>query len=119
VRGQACREAVYVHTDGGEEPMTFADAAEHDNSMTPAHMSSPANYQAPWSPGMQGNVTFSPMAPASPEGNYGYQSPAYAPQSPARGFSPQSPSYRCVADVRLSRSCLALGTWACPAAAWH
>lgn len=98
-RKQACRDAVYVHHDQGDEPITFADAAEQDNSMTPAHMASPANFQAPWSPGMQGNVTFSPMAPTSPDVNYGYQSPAYAPQSPGRGssFSPQSPSYRLLA----------------------
>ena len=93
---QACRDAVAVHQDQGEEPITFADTADQENSMTPVHMASPANFQAPWSPGMQGNVTFSPMAPSSPEASYGYQSPAYAPNSPARGasFSPQSPSYR-------------------------
>ena len=91
---EACKEAIPVHHDGTDEPMTFADAGEDAaNAMTPAHMQSPANFQAPWSPGMQGDVTFSPMAPASPDANFGYQSPAYAPQSPGRGFSPQSPSY--------------------------
>eukprot|EP00918_Siedleckia_nematoides_P000103 GHVU01000221.1.p1 GENE.GHVU01000221.1~~GHVU01000221.1.p1 ORF type:complete len:792 (+),score=161.25 GHVU01000221.1:250-2376(+) len=91
---EACKDAIPVHGDAGDEPMTFAQD-EDQNSMTPAHMQSPATFQAPWSPGMSGDVTFSPMAPTSPDGNYGYQSPAYqAPQSPARGnFSPQSPSY--------------------------
>ena len=69
-----------VHADGGDEPMTFAQE-ENENAFTPVHMQSPAQFQAPWSPGMSGDVTFSPMAPTSPDANYGYQSPAYqAPQ---------------------------------------
>ena len=54
--------------------MTFTEAGEDGNSMTPVHMMSPAGFNAPWSPGMSGDVTFSPMAPASPaDGKYGYQ----------------------------------------------
>ena len=69
-----CRDAIAVHQDGGDEPMTFAETGEEGNSMTPAHIQSPANFQAPWSPGMAGDVTFSPMAATSPDGgNYGYQ----------------------------------------------
>ena len=91
---EALQEAVPVHADGTDDPIAFHNAHDDDpNNMTPLHHASPAQFNAPWSPGIQQDVTFSPMAPMSPAANYGHQSPAYQPAGGQPGYSPTSPSY--------------------------
>ena len=82
---EACNEANAVHHDASDEPMTFTEAGEDVNSMTPVHMMSPAGFNAPWSPGMSGDVTFSPTSASSPvDGKFGYQVHAINKHSKAK-----------------------------------